>query len=54
MNAEDKIKHRLDKMADAIKRAYIYKFEPTPPSRKALEIRKLVEYAKITAFKKTD
>ena len=41
-------------MADAIKNAYIYKFEPTPPSRKAMEIRKLVEYAKITDFKKTD
>ena len=39
-------------MADAIKNAYIYKFEPTPPSRKALEIRKLVEYSKITDFKK--
>ena len=39
-------------MADAIKNSYIYKFEPTPPSRKALEIRKLVEYSKITDFKK--
>ena len=54
MNAEDKIKHRLNKMAKAIKNAYIYKFEPTPPSRKAMEIRRLIEYSKITEFKKED
>ena len=52
MNAEDKIKHRLTEMAKAIKNAYVYKFEPTPPSRKAMEIRRLIEYSKITEFKK--
>jgi len=41
-------------MANAIKKAYIYKFEPTPPSRKAMEIRRLIEYSKITEFKKED
>jgi hypothetical protein len=39
-------------MANAVKKAYIYKFEPTPPSRKAMEIRRLIEYAKITEIKK--
>jgi hypothetical protein len=52
MNAEYKIKHRLNEMANAIKNVYVYKFEPTPPSRKALEIRRLIEYSKITDFKK--
>ena len=42
----------MDKMAAAIKNAYLYKFEPTPPSRKAMEIRRLIEYSKITDFKK--
>ena len=44
----------MDKMAAAIKNAYLYKFEPTPPSRKAMEIRRLIEYSKITDFKKED
>jgi hypothetical protein len=39
-------------MESAIKKAYIYQFDPIPPSRKAMQIRKLIEYAKITEFKK--
>ena len=34
-------KTQMNKMADTFKNAYLYKFEPTPPSRKALEIRRL-------------
>lgn len=52
MNEETKIKIKFDKMQDAIKNAYIYQFDPIPPSRKAMELRKLIEYAKITEFKK--
>ena len=39
-------------MESAIKKAYIYQFDPIPPSRNAMQIRKLIEYAKITEFKK--
>jgi hypothetical protein len=52
MNAEDKIKHRLNEMTKTIKNAYVYKFDPTPPSRNAMEIRRLIEYSKITELKK--
>lgn len=42
----------MDKMESAIKKAYIYHFEPKPPTQNQLNIRKLIEYAKVTDFKK--
>jgi len=36
-----------------IKKANIYHFEPIPPTQKSLEIRKLIEYAKVTNLKST-
>tara|TARA_B100000282_G_C31649929_1_gene452511 strand:- start:611 stop:751 length:141 start_codon:yes stop_codon:yes gene_type:complete len=44
----------MDKMAAAIKKASIYQFDPIPPSRKAMQVRRLIEYSKITDFKKED
>lgn len=52
MDEKNRIKIKFDKMQTAIKNAYIYQFDPIPPSRKAMELRKLIEYAKITEFKK--
>jgi hypothetical protein len=41
-------------MESAVKKAYIYQFEPKPPTQNQLIIRKLIEYAKVTYFKKNN
>ena len=43
---------KINKMFTDIKKANIYHFEPIPPTRKSLEIRKLIEYSKVTNLKK--
>lgn len=44
----------LDALEAKIKTAPIYRYEPKPPTEKSLAIRKLIEYAKITKFKKPE
>tara|TARA_A200000159_G_C7144405_1_gene264497 strand:- start:190 stop:354 length:165 start_codon:yes stop_codon:yes gene_type:complete len=46
------IKTKINKMFTDIKKANIYHFEPIAPTQKSLEIRKLIEYSKVTNFKK--
>jgi hypothetical protein len=46
------IKLTLDDMMNTISSAPLYRYEPKPPTEKSLAIRKLIEYAKITEFKK--
>ena len=41
-------------MAAAIKSANIYHFEPVPPTRQSIEIRKLIEYAKVNNFNRKE
>ena len=51
---KNQIKIKLNKMESAIKKAYIYHFEPKPPTQNQLSITKLIEYAKVTDFKKNN
>ena len=48
------ITEALDHLEAKIKTAPMYRYEPKPPTEKSLAIRKLIEYAKITKFKKPE
>lgn len=54
MKKKISIKNKLNKMSEIIKTAPMYAWYPYEQTSEGLKIRKLIEYAKVSEYKKED